>query len=44
MPRCEANATFVYDADGVRVRGTSGGVTTAYIGSHYEWTSAGNTS
>jgi RHS repeat-associated protein len=39
-----ATATFVYDADGVRVRGTSGGVTTRYIGSHYEWTSAGSTS
>jgi RHS repeat-associated protein len=39
-----ATATFVYDADGVRVRGTSGGVTTRYIGSYYEWTSAGSTS
>jgi RHS repeat-associated protein len=37
-------ASFVYDADGVRVRGTSGGVTTRYIGSYYEWTSAGSTS
>jgi RHS repeat-associated protein len=28
----------------VRVRGTSGGVTTRYIGNYYEWTSAGSTS
>jgi len=29
-------ATFVYDGDGVRVKGTVGGVTTIYIGEHYE--------
>ncbi len=32
------NASFVYDGDGVRVKGTVGGVTTAYVGNHFEWT------
>jgi hypothetical protein len=32
-----ATATFVYDGDGNRVKGTVGGVTTVYIGSHFEW-------
>ena len=31
-------ATFVYDGDGNRVKATVGGVTTVYIGSHFEWT------
>jgi RHS repeat-associated protein len=38
-----ASATFVYDGDGNRVKGTVGGVTTLYIGNYFEWTSAGNT-
>ena len=29
-------ATFVYDGDGNRVLGTVNGVTTAYVGDHYE--------
>ncbi len=29
-------ATFVYDGDGNRVKTTVGGVTTAYVGNHYE--------
>ncbi len=32
-----ATATFVYDGDGQRVKGTVGGVTTAYIGKYYEY-------
>ena len=31
------NASFTYDGDGSRVKGTIGGVTTAYVGSHFEW-------
>jgi RHS repeat-associated protein len=38
-----ASATFVYDGDGNRVKGTVGGVTTLYIGNYFEWTSNGNT-
>ena len=38
-----ATASFVYDGDGNRVKGTVGGTTTVYIGNHFEWTSAGNT-
>ncbi len=30
-------ATFVYDGDGNRVKGTVGGVTTTYVGSYFEW-------
>jgi RHS repeat-associated protein len=37
------NASFVYDGDGARVQGTVGGATVAYVGAHYEWSSAGNT-
>jgi RHS repeat-associated protein len=33
-----ATASFVYDGDGQRVKGTVGGVTTAYVGNWYEWT------
>jgi hypothetical protein len=29
-------ATFVYDADGQRVKATVGGVTTGYVGNYYE--------
>jgi YD repeat-containing protein len=31
-----ASATFVYDADGNRVKGTVNGVTTVYVGNYYE--------
>ncbi|MEZ4711505.1 MAG: hypothetical protein R3A44_30205 [Caldilineaceae bacterium] len=31
-----ATASFVYDGDGQRVKGTVGGVTTAYVGNYYE--------
>ncbi len=31
------NATFVYDGDGNRVKGTVGSVTSHYIGSYFEW-------
>ena len=33
-----ATATFVYDGDGNRVKGTVNGVTTTYIGNYLEWT------
>jgi YD repeat-containing protein len=36
-------ATFVYDGDGKRVKGTVSGVTTAYIGNHFEWTGSTST-
>jgi hypothetical protein len=36
-------ATFVSDGDGNRVQGTIGGVTSAYVGNYYEWTSSSNT-
>jgi hypothetical protein len=32
-----ATASLVYDGDGQRVKGTVGGVTTAYVGNWYEW-------
>jgi len=32
------NATFVYDGDGQRVKSTIGGVTTYFVGNHYEVT------
>ena len=38
-----ASASFVYDGDGRQVEATVGGVTTVYVGSYYEWTSAGST-
>jgi RHS repeat-associated protein len=38
-----ATATFVYDGDGQRVKGTVAGVTTAYIGNYYEWTGSATT-
>lgn len=31
------SASFVYDAEGARVKGTVGGVTTVYIAGLYEW-------
>jgi RHS repeat-associated protein len=36
-------ATFVYDGDGNRVKGTVSGTTTAYVGSHFEWTGSTTT-
>ena len=38
-----ATASFIYDGDGNRVKGTVSGTTTVYIGNYFEWTSAGNT-
>ena len=32
------DATFVYDGDGQRVKSTIGGVTTYFVGAHYELT------
>lgn len=32
-----ANASFVYDGDGKRVKGTVNGTTIVYIGNYYEW-------
>jgi len=37
------NASFVYDGDGRRVKATVNGVTTAYIGNHFEWTGSTST-
>ena len=37
------SGSFSYDGDGKRVKGTVGGVTTAYVGNYFEWTSAGST-
>jgi len=34
------DATFVYDGDGQRVKSTIGGVTTYFVGAHYELTGA----
>jgi RHS repeat-associated protein len=39
-----ATATFVYDGDGNRVKGTVGGVTITYIGNYYEWSGSTATS
>lgn len=36
-------ATFLYDGDGARVRAIVAGVTTAYVGSHFEWTGSAST-
>ena len=36
-------ATFVYDGDGNRVKATLGGVTTYYVGNHFEWTGSTST-
>ncbi len=38
-----ATASFVYDGDGVRVKATAGGVTTAYVGNYFEWTGSTST-
>ena len=37
------SATFVYDGNGARVKGTIGGNTTVYIGNYYEWTGSAST-
>ena len=37
------SASFTYDGDGNRVKGTVGGVTTAYIGNYFEWISSTST-
>jgi hypothetical protein len=39
-----ATATFVYEGDGNRVKGTVGGVTITYIGNYYEWSGSTATS
>ena len=31
-------ASFLYDGDGNRVKGTVAGTTTTYIGNYFEWT------
>ena len=31
-------SSYVYDGDGARVKETSGGTTTVYVGAYYEWT------
>jgi RHS repeat-associated protein len=36
-------ATFVYDGDGNRVKGTVSGTTTAYLGNYFEWTGSTST-
>jgi hypothetical protein len=38
--RAPATASFVYDADGARVKAVFGGTTMIYVGSHYEKTGA----
>ena len=38
-----ATATFYYDGDGNRVKGTIGGTTTTYIGNYFEWTGSTGT-
>ena len=38
-----ATATFYYDEDGNRVKGTIGGITTTYIGNYFEWTGSTGT-
>jgi RHS repeat-associated protein len=39
----QCQRAFVYDGDGKRVKGTVSGVTTAYIGNHFEWTGSTST-
>jgi len=38
------SASFVYDGDGMRVKSTVAGVTTAFIGNYYEWRGSAATS
>ncbi|MCW5859249.1 MAG: DUF11 domain-containing protein [Caldilineales bacterium] len=38
-----ATASYIYDGDGTRVKETSGGVTTIYIGAYFEWTGSTST-
>jgi len=35
------SASFTYDGDGHRVKSVLNGVTTYYIGTHFEWTTFG---
>jgi hypothetical protein len=37
------SASFVYDGDGNRVKGTVNGVTTVHIGAYFEWTGSTST-
>ena len=37
------SASFVYDGDGNRVKSVMGGVTTYYVGAHFEWTGSTST-
>jgi len=39
----DATASFGYDGDGQRITSTEGGVTTAYIGSYFEWNESAGT-
>ncbi len=36
-------ATFVYDGDGARIKSTINGATTAFVGTHFEWTGSTGT-
>lgn len=36
--RGATSTTFVYNGDGHRVKSVLNGVTTAYVGNHFEWT------
>ena len=36
--RRRRHGSYVYDGDGNRVKETSGGTTTVYIGNYFEWT------
>jgi hypothetical protein len=38
-----ATASFVYDGDGQRVKGTAGGTTTVNIGASFEWSGSTST-
>ena len=37
------SASFVYDGDGNRVKSVLNGVTTYYVGTHFEWTGSMST-
>ena len=38
-----ATASFIYDGDGQRVKGTVGSTTTVYLGAVFEWTGSTST-
>ncbi len=44
VSNASATTTYAYDGDGTRVKRTANGVTTYYIGNHYEVTVSGTTS